>query len=288
MAGESTILFSSSYETLMEALINKYSPNGEDLRVILLRELNEEELNNLSLATYYGYNPPTSPNITSIPSTQVYIDSHWVYTITVNDPDTLPENLIYTAEGMPNGMVLDKNILIWKPTAIDTYGPIKITVSDGHPGTRNAIQTFSINVNAQGGPLPPELPVETINAPQYGTGVTPVVEDLGYYEIEQSESYLTGGKPITGPFIVKKDADNVIFTSDNLSNVKWTDLTAKVHGFAIISNIRIDPNYPLYEIVAYQYLNNNMIINKDDLVIKFPELNINGVSTPYILRFEVK
>ncbi len=363
MAGEKLKLFSNTYSNMVTSgILNTYSPNSEQFRVILLGTLNGDQVNALPLMTKYIYGAPQPPVIESTPPTVATVDLPWKYKIVYSDPDLPAENLTLTVENMPYGMIRDGDVLTWLPTETMTASNIKIIVSDNNSGTSNAEQIFSITVTEQttevviassplsqinvdtefvyevlttgvdpltvsftltdapagmtitdnvitwtpGSPIS-ESGVVTLTAestvnPGYtveqqfnvlvnypASNIPPDTLDLAQCEIPQSESYLKGGKIIPGIPVVRNDKSNVVLTTDALADVKWTDLTAQVKGFAIIGSIpRVAPEDTTFEVIGYQYLDNYMAINKDDLSVKWPTVNINGIDTKYIVRLKVE
>ena len=165
-------------------------------------------------------------------------------------------------------MTIENNIVKWTPdgTMVES-GNVTLTAIHG---TDRVEQIINIPVVSEAS-INPIFPL-----------------DLGQYEINQTATYLRGGKPIPGNIITVSDDTNAILRTDIIQDIKWTDLNADVHGFAIIGLIAgTDPALGVYGVTGYQYLDNNMAVRGDDLVITWPTVNVNGMDNQYVLRLEV-
>ena len=240
-------------------------PEATDIKVIVSDSHSEtvdaEQVFNINVVE-----PTTILGLFSTPPTSVDVDSEYAYDIIVSGVDD--ELVTYNLTTAPVGMVLEGNRIRYTPRAGHSQPQVDVefTVIYGQNGMSNS---FTIDIIEP--TTPPSIP-----------------GDISKFEIQQSESYITGGKPIPGMITIYNDSQNAILTTDAIDELKWTDITADVHGFAIIGlGVGADPTLGLYEVFGYQYLNSNMAIRKDDLIIDWPTLEINSNPYKYISRLEV-
>ena len=226
---------------------------------------NDEQLFSITVSE-----PSTELTIASTPISSINVNTEFNYEILTTGVD--PLTVSFTLTDAPVGMIITDNIITWTPQSPITESGIVILSAESTVNPGYIVeQQFNINVNYPASSIPEDA------------------LDLARYEIPQSESYLKGGKIINGTPVVRNDQSNVVLTTDALLDIKWTDLTAEVQGFAIIGSIpRLAPEDTTFEVIGYQYLDNQLSINKDDLSIKWPNVNINGIDTQYIVRLKVQ
>jgi hypothetical protein len=209
--------------------------------------------------------------ITSTPTLNVKVGEEYTYEVITSGVTT--NTIVYTLSNEPVGMVITGNVITWIPNSpVMDSGLVTIEVSS----------TVDSNVwtNTQDFTLTVDYPITSI--PEFEL-------NLGKLETPQSESYFTGGKIIPGVMTVINDDINCVVTTNLIEDVKWTDLTSDVHGFAIIGTIpRIAPDENTFEEIGYQYLDNELAIRQDDLIIKWPNVNVNDINIKYFVRLNVQ
>ena len=86
-----------------------------------------------------------TPEIISVPISNLFINQAFEYIIEVNDPDD--DDFIFELSNEPEGMIINENIISWTPYSTGLFGPIEVAVTDMNlDNPQTGVQEFYLDV----------------------------------------------------------------------------------------------------------------------------------------------